>query len=242
MMHPTLKTLIVLLLSLLLVGCKSTLFSNLSENEANEILALLKWQNIEADKQQEKDGKVSVRVDAEQFVNAVELLRQNGLPRPSSVKFENLFPVDQLISSPVQERAKIIFLKEQQLESMLRLMNGVVDAQVLITESPETSRSTPDLGTVSAIIKYSPEINLDEHRPAVQNMLLNAIPGLTADHISLLLQTADYRFQPTNIPISTAKTTLQDRLFAWRNWIAGAMVSLLFLIMMMSVLWRRKSR
>ncbi len=44
------------------------------------MLALLMLHQINAEKQIEKSGMVGLTVDKRQFINAVELLRQNGFP------------------------------------------------------------------------------------------------------------------------------------------------------------------
>ncbi|MFL9708850.1 EscJ/YscJ/HrcJ family type III secretion inner membrane ring protein, partial [Aeromonas veronii] len=86
---------------------------------------------IQADKSVEKEG-VTLRVDQDRFVDAVEVLRQNGLPRRRTVTMQDLFPSGQLVSSPEQEEAKLNYLKSQQLEKMLGSMDGVITAEVSV--------------------------------------------------------------------------------------------------------------
>ncbi|MGE8357613.1 MAG: EscJ/YscJ/HrcJ family type III secretion inner membrane ring protein, partial [Microvirgula sp.] len=71
-----------------------------------------------------------------------------------------LFPSGQLVTSPAQEQAKILYLKEQLLEKMLRGMDGVVSAQVSIAESVGQHRREPPSLSASVFIKHSPEVNL----------------------------------------------------------------------------------
>lgn len=68
------------------------LYSGLSEGEANQMLALLMLHQINAEKQIEKSGMVGLTVDKRQFINAVELLRQNGFPRQRFITVDELFP------------------------------------------------------------------------------------------------------------------------------------------------------
>ncbi len=75
---------------------------------------------------------VGLTVDKRQFINAVELLRQNGFPRQRFITVDELFPANQLVTSPTQEQAKMVFLKEQQLENMLSHMDGVIHADVTV--------------------------------------------------------------------------------------------------------------
>lgn len=117
----------------LLSGCKSELYSKLDEKEANQMMALLIYNNIPADKRVEKEG-VTLLVERERFVDAVEVLRQNGLPRRKTVTMQELFPSGQLVTSPEQEEAKLNFLKSQQIEKMLGSMDGVINAEVSVAE------------------------------------------------------------------------------------------------------------
>lgn len=132
-----------LCLLLCLGGCKVDLYSGLVEDEANQMLALLMLRGIEADKDVAGGGDITIRVDKAQFVNAVEVLRQHGLPGKKTDSMEDLFPSGQLVTSPAQEQAKILYLKEQLLEKMLRGMEGVVSAQVSIAESAGQHRREP---------------------------------------------------------------------------------------------------
>src|SRR5260363_264654 len=67
----------LVLLSALLAGCKVTLYSDLTESEANQMLALLMMNRISAAKQQNKAGALTLQVEKTQFIQAVEVLRQN---------------------------------------------------------------------------------------------------------------------------------------------------------------------
>ncbi|MBV4465822.1 type III secretion inner membrane ring lipoprotein SctJ [Pseudomonas sp. SWRI79] len=202
-------------ITLMLAGCKIDLYSELSEAEANQMLAMLLLRNIDAQKEVAKGGLVTIKVDKEQFVNAVELLRQNGLPRKKVATMEELFPSGQLVTSPAQEHAKITYLKEQQLEKMLRAMDGVIIAQVSIGEgTSQNPRETPK-PSASVFIKYSPERNLLNRETDIKSLIYNSVPNLRTENISIVLQAADYRYQP----LSEADMTAEDQNNRW-TWLA----------------------
>ncbi|MGN7743875.1 type III secretion system inner membrane ring lipoprotein SctJ [Pseudomonas sp. 22526] len=183
-------------LMLMLSGCKVELYSELSEADANQMLALLLLRNIDASKEIAKGGLVTIKVDKTQFINAVELLRQEGLPREKVATLENLFPSGQLVTSPVQEHAKILYLKEQQLEKMLQAMDGVISAHVSIGEGISQNPREPAKPSASVFIKYSPERNLLNSETAIKSLIFNSVPNLQTENISIVLQAADYRYQP----------------------------------------------
>lgn len=182
-------------LALMLLGCKIELYSDLSEAEANHMLALLLLRNIEASKETSKGGGVTLKVDKQQFVNAVELLRQEGLPHKKVATLEDLFPSGQLVTSPVQEHAKLLYLKEQQLEKMLQTMDGVIVAQVSIGEGQSPNPRAPAKPSASVFVKYSPDRNLLNREIAIKSLIHNSVPHLALENISVVLQAADYRYQ-----------------------------------------------
>ncbi|AZD09535.1 Type III secretion bridge between inner and outermembrane lipoprotein (YscJ,HrcJ,EscJ, PscJ) [Pseudomonas chlororaphis] len=183
-------------LVLMLSGCKVELYSELSEADANQMLALLLLRNIDASKEIAKGGLVTIKVDKTQFINAVELLRQEGLPREKVATLEDLFPSGQLVTSPVQEHAKILYLKEQQLEKMLQAMDGVISAHVSIGEGISQNPRETAKPSASVFIKYSPERNLLNRETAIKSLIFNSVPNLQTENISIVLQAADYRYQP----------------------------------------------
>lgn len=68
----------------ILVACSASvhLVSGLNEAEANEVLGLLLGANISATKLSSKTG-TGIQVDAGSVAQAIEILRQNGLAKPS---------------------------------------------------------------------------------------------------------------------------------------------------------------
>ncbi|MDN0125103.1 type III secretion inner membrane ring lipoprotein SctJ [Yersinia aleksiciae] len=177
-----------------LSGCGMALYSGLSEGEANQMLALLMLHQIKAEKQPEKGGTVGLSVDKSQFINAVELLRQNGFPRQQFATVDQLFPSNQLVTSPGQEQAKMVYLKEQQLESMLSHMEGVIHADVTIAMPAPTDGKSSVPHAASVYIKYSPEVNLQSYQPQIKNLIRDAVPGIDYAQISVVMQPANYRF------------------------------------------------
>ena len=134
---------LALLLALLLSGCKVQLYQNLPQAEANQMVALLMLNHIDASSEMDaKTGKVTLKIEKDQFINAVELLRQNGYPKAEYVGIEQLFPSGQLVSSPAQEEAKMSYLKEQQLERTLSNMDGVISARVSIAQNDSSASSS----------------------------------------------------------------------------------------------------
>ena len=217
----------------LLAGCKSELYSKLDETEANQMLALLIYNKIPADKEVSKEG-ISLRVEEDRFVDAVEVLRQNGLPRHKTVTMQDLFPSGQLVSSPEQEEAKLSYLKSQQLEKMLASMDGVITAEVSVAEPRTQDGEAPPPASAAVFIKYSPDVNLPAKEAEIRSLVCNGIPGLTPDRVTLTLQRAEYRYLPPSLP--EAKPPLPWQAIE----AAGGIITLGMLIIM--ALWLRRPK
>lgn len=184
----------LLSIALLLGGCKVGLYSNLSEVDANQMLALLASNQIDASKTLDKSGGLTLQVEKSDFVKAVEILRQNGFPRRAYRSVEELFPSGQLVTSPSQEQAKIQFLREQSLERMLGNIEGVISANAVISSLPDGDEKSGAAPSVSVLVKYTPEVNLKAFSAQIRNLIANALPGVQKERISLIVQPVNYRF------------------------------------------------
>lgn len=180
---------------LLLSSCKIVLHRNLSEDEANEILSLLLISKIDAEKKIVKSGDIDLMVEKEQFSDAVEVLRQYGLPRAKTKTMQDVFPSGGLVSSPFEEHAKIAYLKEQQIQKMLNSLNGVIDAQVSVVQDINVSKEEPTLPSASIYIKYNAKENLVDREASIRNLVLRSVPNLRPEAISIVMEVADMRYQ-----------------------------------------------
>ncbi|OHX19164.1 type III secretion system inner membrane ring lipoprotein SctJ [Chromobacterium sphagni] len=229
-----------LLILLSLMGCKVDLYSGLSEDEANQMLALLMLRNVDAEKKIIKEGNVTVRVEKEQFTDAVEVLRQHGLPSKRTETMADLFPSGQLVTSPAQEQAKISYLKEQLLEKMLRGMDGVISAQVSIAESVSQNRREAPVPSASVFIKYSPGINMQNRETDIKRLIHTGVPNLRSENISVVLQAADYRYRPAAAKAQPTQNT-QSWLRKYAIWLVGGLTLLGCAVAIGVLAWRRRT-
>lgn len=187
----------LLAFSVLLAGCRVTLYSDLSEYEANQMLALLMANQIDAAKQKDKTDGLTLQIKKSQFVQAVEILRQNGYPRSKYASVMDVFPSNQLITSPEQERAKMNFLKEQQIEAMLMNIDGVIVARVSIGSVPPDNLGLETIKpTISVFVKYSPATNLSTWQGQIRDLVRQGVPGIKDDSISVVMVPATHRYTP----------------------------------------------
>ena len=95
-----------LLLAAVLTGCESqVLFSDLTESEANEIVAVLFSSDLPAEKvADKKSDSYKVFTDQSSFSEAVAILQTRGLPRERFASVGDVFQKDGFVSSPLEER------------------------------------------------------------------------------------------------------------------------------------------
>lgn len=225
------RCLLVVMLALLLVGCRVELYNDLPEDDANQMLALLMQHQIDAEKQPSSNGGIALRVERSQFISAVELLRLNGFPRRHYTTVETMFPPNQLVVSPTEERQKILYLTEQRIEGMLSQMEGVVHASVAIAPRPVDDETSESGGTtsVAVFIKYSPQVNLEAFRVQIKNLVEKAIPGVRYDQIGIMMQSAAYRVQTT----SSGAEPVQER--AMSQWISRYRQQVMLTLVMLTL-------
>ncbi|MCK7227228.1 type III secretion inner membrane ring lipoprotein SctJ [Enterobacter asburiae] len=203
----------VLIVSLFLTACKTDLYSGLSQDEANQMSVVLLSQNIAVDKVESKNGTMTLTVEKSDFAAAVELLRLHGYPQKKYRNVEDLFPNDQLVTSPGQEKTKIIFLKEQSLERMLADMDGVVSARVVIAQPEDKDDGSPqESASVAAYIKYAPNEAVNNSVSQIKGLIHASVPMLSYDKISVVLQPTQYltTMMPAAAPPLTVSGVLHE--------------------------------
>lgn len=235
-----------LLLVLFLTGCKVELYRNLPQDEANQMVALLMLNHIDVNSEiDSKSGKVTLQIEKDKFIDAVEILRQNGYPKTQYIGIEDLFPAGQLVSSPAQEEAKMRYLKEQQLERTLSSMDGVISARVSIAQAENSDsniNNTMPEKSAAVYIKYSPEVNMNGVEAQIRNLIKNAISGLQSDKISLFLQPAEYRYQPQKIHTEQQWQYLQNYIVANKMLILLIFTGIFIVVFAALIFGRRKDK
>ena len=201
--HGILKTCLIALFFLALAACggKVDLLSGLTESDANETLAVLLDAGIPTEKIIRKDG-ISVKVPESQVAQALALLNSKGLPRRHHERMGDVFKKENLISTPLEERARYLYALSQELEHTFSQIDGVLSARVHIVLPERLMPGDPVLPSSAAIfIRHVPQIDLAVLEPRIRRMVANSIPGLNngkTDQISVVF-----------VPAMTDQTTSQ---------------------------------
>lgn len=174
---------------MLLAGCGSPveLVSALPESEANEVLGTLLNAGIDARKQVVKNG-VSVVIDQSAVARAIDILQQHGLPRERRARMGEVFKKENMVSSPLEERARYLYALSQELEQTFSQIDGIVATRVHIVLPERAGPGDPLVpSSASVFLKYRKGFGADNTVPQVRLLVANSIPGLTQDKVAVAL-------------------------------------------------------
>ncbi|BAM93189.1 type III secretion bridge between inner and outermembrane lipoprotein, YscJ,HrcJ,EscJ, PscJ [Bradyrhizobium oligotrophicum S58] len=182
-----LNVVLVLGLAFALSGCKGELYSRLSEKEANLMIALLLHNGIAADRLQAKDGSNTVRVEQERFADSVTLLNASGLPRAKFEDMGSVFSSNGLVSSPTEERAKLIHALNQELARTIMEIDGVISARVhVVLPKNDPLRRDQVPSAASVFIKHDARAEVTMLLPQIKTLIANSVEGLTYDKVAVV--------------------------------------------------------
>lgn len=179
---------LAVLCALTVASCKSDLYTNLDERHANEIVATLRQHGIPADRSVAKNNRISVSVDESRFAEAVTVLNDSGLPHQEFATLGEVFKRDGLVSSPVQERAQMIYALSQELSRTVSEIDGVLSARVhLVLPENDPLRQQLVPSSASVFIRHRASAPLSDLVPQVKMLVANGIAGLSYDKVSVIL-------------------------------------------------------
>lgn len=186
------RILVSLCLAALLAGCKVDLYTNLDEPQANEMVAILLQNGIPAGRSMQKGGKLTVTVEEARFAEAVTILGRSGLPRQEFQTLGDVFKKDGLVSSPVQDRARMIFALSQELSRTVAAIDGVLTARVhLVLPENDPLRQNLVPSSASVFIRHDPRIAIDEKLASIKMLIANGVAGLNYDRVSVVVVPAE---------------------------------------------------
>ncbi|MFK4064097.1 type III secretion system inner membrane ring lipoprotein SctJ [Brucella anthropi] len=173
---------------LISAGCKMELHSQLDENEANEVIAMLMSYGIETNKEKEGKNKVTILVDKHNFAKSVELMTAFGLPKPRYVKLVDVFPSDSFVPSPAQEWARLNYVTGEALSKTISDIPGVVSAQVhIVNPRKEGPLSDVDPAKVSALLLVSKELIVADLVPQIKRLISHSVNNVSYDQVAVVV-------------------------------------------------------
>lgn len=174
---------------LYLTGCREVLYSNLTEDDANELTAVLLQHNIDASKVNNGKSGYSVEVDKENFVLATSIARDNSLPKREFESLGTIFSGQGMISSQTEERSRLSFALSQELSKTLLQINGVLNARVHIVLAEHDQMSGRDLlPSASVFIRHTKDSPVKHMIIGVKETVAKAVPGLDVNNVTVMTE------------------------------------------------------
>jgi type III secretion protein J len=183
---------LVLLVALLLSACEAELYNNLDQRQANEMVATLQQHGIPAQRTAVKGGQYTVVVDKARFADSIAVLKEAGLPKQEFQTMGQIFKKDGLVSSPMQERAQMIFALSQELSRTVSEIDGVLSARVhLVLPENDPLRQQLVPSSASVFIRHRSNAPVGTLVPQVKMLVANGVAGLSYDKVSVILVPVD---------------------------------------------------
>lgn len=189
------RKLLTLTLLVALTGClKHELQTGLSEQEAQEIIVLLKKNGLDAHREAVAHGKdsstwsVHVLGGNQNLVLAWRVLQENGLPRQRVKGLSEVFSNSGLIPTAGEEKAKTLVGLTGEITRTLNSVDGVVDARVHVVlpeNSPLVDKSQWSPTTASVLIKHrGAKPPLEEAQ--VKTLVAKSVEGLSPEQVAVV--------------------------------------------------------
>jgi type III secretion protein J len=166
---------------LTLGACKeSPLYSELTEQQANEIEAVLLASGINTDKSRAEGGDGwAVSVAKSDLPRAMRLLRARGLPQAERASIGEVFEKKGFVSSPLEERARYLYALSEEMSQTLMQIDGVVSARVHIAlPEKDLLSNTEESASASVVIIQEPGTELGTRETDIKAIVTDGIEGL----------------------------------------------------------------
>ncbi len=189
-----------------LTACEETLYSNLSERDANEMWVTLLERGIDASKVASGDG-YSVAVPRDQVIRALEIVSERSLPREKFDSLGSVFSGQGMIASQTEEQARLAYAIAQELSDTFSRIDGVLDARVhvvLVQHEKSSGLTTPPSAAV--FLRHNESSPVTSMISEIKDIAAKAVPGLTFERVAVMteLHAEDVR-TPARIRPSTAE-------------------------------------
>lgn len=204
----------LLLLVFVFFGSKTDmtpLYTNLDPAETGEIKAAIEEQGILAEVS--GDGK-TISVPAEEVANLKVSLASEGIPKNGNVNY-SIFSDNMGLGMTdrhfdVVERDAM----QNELAMLIRQIDGVADANVMITLPKENVWLTDDeqVATASVVIQGEPTFQLDQKQVnGLYHLISKSVPSLPSDQIVIMDQNGQTFTMEDETPADTALSVYQQQ-------------------------------
>ncbi len=195
---------------LIFTSCEKTIVINgVSQHEANEILVYLASKGIQATKVQAATGSNSktlaynIQVDAAEAMDALAYLNKDGFPKKKTVTLLEIFSKQGLVPSEMEEKIRFRSGKEEEIASIIRKIDGVLDANLQLSYPEENALGeTKKNERPSAAVYVKHQGVLDDPNShlitKIKRLVASSINGLSYEDVTVVSDRA--RFADITLP------------------------------------------
>lgn len=186
------NTVIQLLIICSLYGCGyESLYTQLDERQANEMLVLLLADKLAVKKTAVANGW-TLETKLADLPRAMQVLKAHGFPRDDFQTLGEVFKKEGFVSSPLEEKARLLYGLSQELSNTISTIDGVIVARVHIA-IPEKNVLSEDQAPSSAsvFIKHRSESKIDTQLASIKALVVNSVEGLAYDNVTVTLFPSD---------------------------------------------------
>jgi type III secretion protein J len=254
-------TFLLLASNLLFTSCESskTIVNGLEERDANEILVFLESKGINANKVMAAGGgggggsKIvlwDITVSDKDATQAMALLNQAGLPRKRNQNLLSIFSNVGLVPSERQDKIRYEAGLAEQIASVIRKIDGVLDADVQISfpeEDPLNPGKTKGKITASVYVKHNGILDDPNSHliTKIKRLVASSITGLDYNDVTVISDRA--RGSDLTTGLSSSDAEEKSYVSIWTIVLAKESVtrfrivfftfSLLILLMALLMIW-----
>lgn len=230
----------ILLMLILVTGCgDDALYSDLDEQQANEMLALLLSHDIETRKSQ-SDKSWQLSIGDSDLPAAMEILKSHGYPRDEFESLGQVFKKEGFVSSPLEERARLLHGLSQELSQTLTQIDGVIVARVhLAIPERHALSDARSPSSASIFVKHRADAEIAMQTAAIKALVVNSVEGLPYENVTVSFFTAD---PPRLKRRPDAANPAQSQTYSQAQMLGGSAAGLVVLLsMLLLAKSRRKS-
>lgn len=174
--------------TLALTACQTEVYSGLQETEANLMLSTLLERGIETEKLSQGKNGFTITVDKKDLVRSLEILRANGLPRETHQTLGQVFSGQGMISSPVEEQARLAFAISQELANTFSKIDGVITARVhVVLGQHDQASGLTTRPSAAVFLRHNQDSPVENMVAKIKEMSATAVPDLEYEKVSVML-------------------------------------------------------
>jgi type III secretion protein J len=166
------------------------LVQGVTQENANNIVLVLENNNVTAQKLMDpKDGTFSITVAPKNEHLGLQILSNYGEPVTKHQTMGQIFKKEGMISSPMEEFARYTDALNQELESTIAQIDGIISVKVQVSlPMPSDNLWSSEAAKPGAaiFIKYRPGYRIDLLTNRLKLLVSKAVPGLTPEMVEIM--------------------------------------------------------